>query len=103
MKKNAPRPKTTLLSAGISPRATIAKLAESPLLDKLNHHELVIYIRLLGAKEAQRSERVSISNRQLYGVPRTARRTLVLLEQRGLIRCHEEGQHPTGPRSIEVF
>ncbi len=91
-----------LSSDGLSPQTTVATLARSTLLDKLDKHELVTFLRLIAAIGEQGQRTVRLRNRELCDVPRTAIRALQRLEASGLIRItYPDGVHVS--RTIEVL
>lgn len=100
--KRKPKPQQQLTRDGLSPLSTISTLAKSPLLDVLDHHELVAMIRLIAATGAQRSTVVDVRNKELLDVPRTAIRTVQRLEEHGLVAItYPDGAN--GRRLIEVL
>jgi hypothetical protein len=85
----------------LSPQTTIATLAKHSLIDTLTGPQLVVYIKLLGARQEQRTRKVSILNSQLQRDARTAVRALRELENMGLVKIRYEDGTRIG-RTIEV-
>lgn len=84
-----------------TPRTTVTKLARSSLLDALSGPQLVVYIKLLGAVDAQRSRHIQLINGELCKDHRTAARALGQLEDMGLVKLHYDDGTKLG-RTIEV-
>lgn len=84
----------------ITPKTSVANLANNALLDALTGPQLVVYLRLIRATADQRTRTVHIINSLLYRDSRTAARALRELEDMGLIKV-ELGNSPLD-RKIEV-
>ena len=80
------------------PSDTIKDLAESPLLDDLNHAELIVYVRLVAWNDMGL---MNPKNKDLHTDARAARRALTTLAKRRLIRVrYARNDHRV--RTIEV-
>ena len=90
----------SLSSRALTPDSTIATLAKHSIIDALTGQQLVVYIKLLGAKKDQ-GRRVHVLNSQLCNDARTAVRALRELENMGLIKISYDDGSRLG-RTIEV-
>lgn len=86
-------------AAPLKPLTTISTLAKSELLDLLDKHELVVYIRLLAATGPACSRKIEVRNRDLCEVPRTAIRAVQGLAELGLVKI----TFPDGPHNRRVI
>jgi len=87
---------------------TVAQLAESGLLEKLTHAELVVLLRLMVAFRdcetiGEHGPLVSLQNGELHKTPRVAQRALIGLKKRGLIKIHYSGRRRLGERTLELL
>ncbi len=94
-----PRPRTF----DLRPETTITLLAQHPILDSLTGRQLVVYLRLLAATGAQRKRAVKVTNHELYRDARGAVRTVLELQQLGLVKVRFEHDRKKLGRTIQVL
>ncbi len=82
--------------------STVLQLAQSPLLDRLTHAELLVWLQLLRSS-CVLGRKMVLHNEDLHRTSRVAQRALVGLRKRGVIKITYSGRHRLGVRTLELL
>ncbi len=88
------------LTLKIRPTTTISELTKSPAITELNHGELIVYLQLVAAS-AEHGMTTTLRNCDLHSDPRTARRALIGLQRRGVVRVRYKRGN-SSERTVEL-
>ena len=88
------------LTLKIRPTTTVAELTKSSAITELNHGELVVYLQLVSAS-AEHGMTMTLRNCDLHSDPRTARRALIGLQKRGVVRIRYK-RGDSSERTVEL-